>query len=305
MDKVELVFKHYAPIILLILLVAANYAAFNTPGRVGVFPLKYPGSTIIPYRQQVLILVEDLLSGSQTLIETNGLIHSLDYTSASCNSCIVYVTTRGLDIYVLLLSITALLIYYLALRIIGLNARFLAIILILLVAIYLALFGYIEYYSIPLTDYTLTTTTEPLKTSNGVIIVDAFLKPDTLIVINTSSPVIVAYASTQSVGKNITFQVKAVNVEEFSDYITTSKYNVLLLITLNNKSLPNFTYHKLSITYLRTDNLLIVYQPLIITLVAIVGVFLLGYKAREEKSKIVNYGIETSEPSSGGESKTQ
>ncbi len=305
MDRVELVFKHYAPIILLILLAVVNYAALNTPGQVGVFPLKYPGSTIIPYRQQVLILVEDLLTGSQTLVETNGLIYSLDYTSASCDSCIVYVTTRGLDIYVLLLSIITILIYYLALRIIGLNARFLAIILIILVAVYLALFGYIEYYSIPLTDYSLITSTKPLKTSNGVVVVDAFLKPNTLIALNTSTPVIVAYASTQSFGKNITFQVKAVNVEKYSDYITSSKYNVLLLITLNNQSTPNFTYHKLSITYLRTDNLLIVYQPLIITIVAIIGVFLLGIKAKEVRAETATYEPGENESVSGVEVKTQ
>ncbi len=295
MDRNELVFKHYIPIILLILLVIVNYIAYISPSVVGVFPLKYTGQVLIPYRQDVSILVEDLLSGSQTLIRTNGIVYSLGYTSASCDSCVVYITAGGVDVYVLVISIIAFLLYYMALRMIGLNTRLLIIVVILSLAIFLSLFAYIEYYAIPMSDYSLITINKPIKTSDGVMIIDTYLEPDTLIAVNTSRPVIVAYASTRNTGGNVSFTVKAVNVERYSDYITSSKYNVLMLITLSNQSLPNFTYHKLTITYLRGDDPLMVYQPLLITIIAVAGVYALARRAGRQLEEIEEQ-VETKQP---------
>ncbi len=284
-NTVELIFKHYIPIILIVAAIAVNYVAATERVEVGAFPLYKAGEVHAPFKAESTIFIMDLLTEEKILVRTSGLQFSYDYASEKCDSCVVYIEQSGIDYYILLVTIASIISYFAALRILGLNTRYLTIILILVIALFTSVETYSMYYTLPITTHKLYEETNILQNESNILVVDVDLKPNSLIAISTDVPVVVAYGSAGR-GNN-TFEFMAVNVREYTDYVETSKYNVVMLIPVGNQTVRSFTYRKVEFTQIRGDNLLLLYQPVIMLLLIIVAIVLFKRKIEQAEEETV------------------
>lgn len=305
-NTVELIFKHYIPIILIIAAIAINYVAATERVEVGAFPLYKAGQVHASFKSESTIFVMNLLTDEKVLIRTSGLQFSYDYASEKCGSCVVYIEQSGIDYYILFVTIASIVSYFVALKVLGLNTRYLIIISILIFALFASAETYSMYYTLPITTHRLVETTTPIQNQSNIIVVDVDLKPNSLIAISTDVPVVIAYASAGA-GNN-TFEFMAVNVKEYTDYVTTSKYNVVMLVTVGNQTVKSFTYRKVEFTQIRGDNLLLLYQPTIMMILIVVAIVLFKRRieqVEEEKPRPLRSSIGSSDQASQQRSSEQ
>ncbi len=276
-SRKEIVFKHYIPVILLVVIGVLNYAVYINSVELGAFYAHSPESFMPPMRDTYDVLVMDLVSGSKTLIEGHGFLYGLNYISQNCDSCVIYVVGSGLDYYVLILTIVSFIAYIYAVRRIGLNVRLLLLVLLLIGILYTSLMVYVNYNSIPYTRYRYTETDKPILVVNntGTAILDVNLEPDTLIAIKSSKPFTVIYLRVENVGGKTVikdYKTQAVQVTGFSDYISSNDYNAVAITTLTGGK-PSFIYRKISIEHIRGDLPIVNYTPLIVLAILLVFIY--------------------------------
>ncbi len=294
MDKLELLFKHYIPIILVIIAGIINYTVYSNGIEIGAFYTAYSDNILLPYRSHYTILLLDLSSGSKTLIEANGIFNQLSYLSSNCNSCVLYVEASGVDYYVLFISISTIILYIYTVKKYGLNTRLLVMVLLLTALLYTSVLVYNYYNSIPYTEHVYVHSSKPILIDNrtGTAIIDVDLKPDSIITIRADKPVTILYLEIIKIGDRYAVKstvVKAEHVTSYSDYIgTNTVYNALAITTLSNKTpIPKYTYERITIEYIRTSLPIVNYTPIIILVVSVVFIVLVPRKI-SSTTKMIN-----------------
>jgi hypothetical protein len=271
-ERARLFFGTSMVLILVIVAVLINYLPLTSSVEVGVFPLRSPGSLTLPMRITEKIYVENMLTQERLLTVTSGLPVSTTYVSQNCNACYIYIQLDGPDIYMIIISTLAIIAYILAYKLLWPRIQLLIMVLIIVAGVFISLLAYNMYFTIPVTKYSLYLTSHPVISKGNVMIIDADLKPDTLIAVNTSTPVTVAYAR-NSGGEKPRISVRAVNVREYSDYISTSEYNLLIIIGMDNKTNISFIYHRLIIEPNRGVNPSIEYMLIVTPSIILVALY--------------------------------